>query len=92
VYLGQLVDAEGGQQKELRRRVSMTWSKLGKLGKYLQDHRFPLALKQKIFMQTVIPTLLYAAETWTTTKAMDSKIRSTQLSMERKITRCPTNA
>ena len=36
-------------------------------------------------MQTVIPTLLYAAETWTTTKAMESKIRSTQLSMERKM-------
>jgi len=85
VYLGQLVDVEGGQQKELRRRVSMTWSKFGKLGKYLQDHRFPLALKKKIFMQTVIPTLLYAAETWTTTKAMESKIRSTQLSMERKM-------
>ena len=36
-------------------------------------------------MQTVIPTLLYAAEKWTTIKAMESKIRSTQLSMERKM-------
>ena len=54
------------------------------MGKYLQDKKFPLTLKKKIFIQTVIPTLLYAAETWTTTKAMESKIRSTQLSMERK--------
>jgi len=63
----------------------MTWTKFGKLGKDFQDKRFPLTLKKKIFMQTVIPTLLYAAEAWTTAKAMESNIRSTQLSMERKM-------
>jgi len=46
----------------------MTWIKFVK---YLQDQKLPLTLKKKIFMQTVIPISLYAAETWTTTKAMD---------------------
>jgi len=55
------------------------------MSKYLQDEKFPLSLKKKIFAQCVIPTLLYAAETWATTKNLNNKIRSTQLSIERKM-------
>jgi len=51
----------------------------------LQDEKFPLSLKKKIFTQCVISTSLYAAETWATTKILNNKIRSTQLSMERKM-------
>ena len=32
-----------------------------------------------------IPTLLHAAETWATTKALNGKIRSTQFAMERRM-------
>jgi len=63
----------------------MAWSKFGKMSEYLQDEKFPLSLKKKIFTQCVIQTLLYAAETWATTKMLNNKIRSTQLSMERKM-------
>jgi len=44
---------------------------IGKLGKHLQDTKLPHALKKKIFMQSVIPALLFAAETWTTTKTIE---------------------
>jgi len=49
------------------------------------NENFPLSLKKRIFTQCVIPTLLYAAEIWATTKMLNNKIRSTQLSMERKM-------
>jgi len=51
VYLGQLLHTEGSQQREMKGRNSMTWSKFGKLSKYLQDKKFPPALKKKIFMR-----------------------------------------
>ena len=63
----------------------MAWSKFGKLSKYLQDTKFPLCLKKKIFTQCVLPTLLYAAEIWATANIMNNNIRTTQLTMERKM-------
>jgi len=59
VYLCQLVHRE---EKELKRRATMTRSKFGKPGKYLQNSWFPPTLKKKIFLQCVVPTLLYASE------------------------------
>jgi len=59
--------------------------KLGKLSNYLQNPKFPLTLKKKIFLQCVVPTLLYASETWATSKSMEDKLRATQMATERKM-------
>jgi len=83
IYLGEMIHMQGSQENEIKRRITMAWSKFGKMSEYLQDEKFPLSLKKKIFTQCVIPTLLYEAETWATTKLLNNKIRSTQLSMER---------
>ena len=56
IYLGQMTQNNSSQEKELTRRVTMTWSKFGKFSKYLQDTKFPLCLKKKIFTQCVLPT------------------------------------
>jgi len=71
VYLSQLVHMNRTQKKELKRQKIRTWSKFGKLSKYLQDPAFPLTLKK--FLQCVVPTLLYASERWATTKSMEDK-------------------
>ena len=55
IYLGQMIQNNGSQEKELKRRVMMAWSKFGKLSKYLQDTKLPLCLKKKIFTQCVLP-------------------------------------
>ena len=44
-----------------------------------------LSLKKKIFIQCIVPTMIYASETWIITKKLESKIRSAQLQMERKM-------
>jgi len=44
-YLGQNKHANGGQEKEVQRRVAVTWGKFGKLSQYLQTRKFPFALR-----------------------------------------------
>ncbi len=41
--------------------------------------------KMKILQGTTIPTVTYGAQTWTTTKRQEGKIRAAQRNMERKI-------
>ena len=74
-YLGQNIHANEGPKQEVQRRVAVTRGKFGKLSQYLQNQKFSLALKKRIFMQSVMPTLLYVAETLTFTKTLGSKIR-----------------
>ena len=49
VYLGQLFSINTDSEIKIKRRISYAWSKFGKLSRYLQDQRYPLALKKKNF-------------------------------------------
>ena len=42
-----------------------------------------MCLKRKIFNQCIIPTMIYASETWTFTKHMKTRTKITQNAMER---------
>ena len=84
VYLGQLFSLDEDLTTEIKRRISSAWSKFGRLSRYLQDVKFPLTLKRKIFNQCVMPVLLYGAETRTTTKKMAPRLNCAHRAMERK--------
>ena len=84
-YLGNLVSVDGDHEPEVARRIGLAWNNFKKLDKYLIQPKFPLSLKKKIFMQCIVPTMTYASETWIITKKLESKIRSAQLQMERKM-------
>ena len=62
-YLGNLVTIEGDQEQEISRRLGIAWCNFGKLDKYLQQPTFPLCLKKKIFMQYIVPAMMYASKT-----------------------------
>nr|XP_027221660.1 uncharacterized protein LOC113813800 [Penaeus vannamei] len=54
------------------------------------DHRFlqvsskgTVRLVRKVFNQYVLPVVTHGSETWTTTKLLESKLRSAQRGMER---------
>jgi len=88
VYLGQLFSINTDSEIEIQRRISYAWSKLGKLSQYLQDQRYPLALKKKIFQQCVVPVFMYGSETWTVTKKNGQETTCSSHSNGTKNTRC----
>ena len=48
----------------------------------LTDMKIPLTMRRRIFDQCILTTLMYGAETWSTTKEMEHKLRTTQRAME----------
>ena len=49
IYLGQMVHMQGSPENEIKTGITIAWSKFRKMSKYLQDEKFPLSLKKKIF-------------------------------------------
>ena len=78
VYLGQKVSLnDSTQEREILRRIRISWSNFEKMKKVMTS-TLPMCLKKKIFYHCI-----YGAETWTTTKKLDNKLRVSQRAMER---------
>lgn len=65
-YLGSTVANDGSIDAEISRRIQSAASAFGKMRSKLWDRRgISLRTKMKVYRAIVIPTLLYASETWT---------------------------
>ena len=62
---------------------NIDWVKFGTLSYIFRDYTLPISLKRQVFDQCIIPVLSYGAETWTTTKRLEKKLRVTERAMER---------
>ena len=83
IYLGKNISLENDTAAEVKRRIQLAWAKFGKLTLIFRDKDLPISLKKQIFNQCIIPVLSYGAETWTTTKKLEKKLRVTERAMER---------
>lgn len=84
IYLGQQIEiGKGNKEIEIERRRRLGWAAFGKLSHILKDRRIPQYLRTRIYEQCVVPVITYGAQTWTLTKTMVNKLRTTQRAMER---------
>ena len=44
-----------------------------------------MSMRSRIYNQSVLPTMLYGSETWSTTKYLEGKLQSAQRAMERQM-------
>jgi hypothetical protein len=84
-YLGQTIQTENQMLNEINIRLRAGWSCFGRHREILQDRNIPISLKRKVFKQCIIPTITYGCQTWTLTKQINQKLRTTQRAMERKM-------
>ena len=84
-YLGQTVKLENHTREEVMIRIKAGWSCFGRYKNILCDQELPMSLRRKMYNQCVIPTMTYGSETWTTTKQLEQKLRTTQRAMERRM-------
>ena len=64
-YLGSIVENSGGFEAEIRHRVQLTKSAMGRLRRVWADSAVSKALKIRLVNALVFSVFLYAAETWT---------------------------
>ena len=80
-YLGASMEAEGGMETEIPKRVGTGWRNCKKCCGVLCDRRIPVKLKGKVYKTVIKPEMLYGAETWATTKRQGKRIEVTEMRM-----------
>ena len=75
------MEAEGGMETEITKRVGAGWRNCKKCCGVLCDRRMPVKLKGKVYKTVINPEMLYGAETWATTKRQGKRIEVTEMRM-----------
>ena len=84
-YLGAEMNNDGRSEKEVRHRIATATSALSKLNRIWRDGNTSLKIKMHLPPTIVISTLLYGAETWTLTSAMERKIAAFEMRAYRRL-------
>ena len=64
VYLGSLINWDGRQGKEIRRRIAIAYTNMRKLKKLLTNRQISMTLRKRFIKCYIWSTLLYGCETW----------------------------
>ena len=75
------MEAEGGMETEITKRVGASWRTCKKCCGVLCYRRMPVKLRGKVFKTVIKPEMLYGAETWATTKIQGKRIEVTEMRM-----------
>ena len=87
-YLGSVFTSEGGDIRDVDVRISRAWAAFHKLKKRVwRQKAFSIATKIKVYKMTVVPTILYGAESWTLSEVEEERLETTQMRMLRSIMR-----
>ncbi|EYC26908.1 hypothetical protein Y032_0009g420 [Ancylostoma ceylanicum] len=82
VYLGRLLNMENDIKPEIARRGRAGWAAYNSIKSVrTKDQK----LRADFFNSTVLPALCYASEKWALTKIAEIQLRSTQISIERRM-------
>ena len=85
IYLGRRFDSNNLANGEWTRRRRAGWVAFNNNRTVLTDQNLPMNVRAAIFNSTVLPAMLYACETWATTKNDEEKFAVTERAMERRI-------
>ena len=75
-YLGEVMTWGSGAGEAAKARIAAAWRKWREMSSLLVNKSIPLKNRARIYCACVRPVMLYRAETWSTTKAIERKICS----------------
>ena len=87
IYLGSMVDSEGGSTKEIKRRIALARDATVRLTTIWKDRAITQGTKLKLLKTLVFPVFLYAAETWTIKMADRKRIDAFEMWAYRRMLR-----
>lgn len=85
IYLGHKVTEDARTEEEIKRRIGIARTAFSKMIKTLTKPQIPLKTRKRILQCYIWSTLLYAAETWTTTKATRERLCAFEMWCYRKM-------
>src|SRR6218665_4188266 len=91
-YLGSHVEADRGSGPEVHRRVAIARDCMNSLQRGIWKSSICIDMKLRLFKVYILPILLYGAETWTLTMALEAKLDVFQRWCLRQILRIPFSA
>lgn len=84
-YLGSMVDADGGTDRDVQSRIGRATAVFQKMRSVWSTSAISTSLKVKLFNAIVIPTAIYACESWKATSSISHKLNVFQQRCLRKI-------
>lgn len=84
-YLGSMVSSAQGSRTEQLRRIGIAASNMNRLSRVWRQSHLSLATRLRLYMSLIIPVLLYASETWTTTKCDLNRLQAFHMKCQRQI-------
>ncbi len=82
-YLGTILCKHGSMEGELRERSVKGRQVMGAVERVMKGRNVSMVVKGGIRYSVILPTLLYASETWTWNAAQQSRIRAVEMSYMR---------
>ena len=85
VYLGSSISSSDGSRSEQVRRIGTASSNTGRFYCIWRQPQLTLHTKLRLYMSLIVPILLYASETWTTTKVDLNHLQAFHMRCQRQI-------
>ncbi|CAM4721526.1 unnamed protein product [Leuciscus chuanchicus] len=85
IYLGQELTTDHKIGQELARRRRAAWVSFGSIAETANNRAIDPDIRAALFNSTVLPGMLYGAETWTMTAADRLKLAVTERAIERRM-------
>ncbi|CAM4498195.1 unnamed protein product [Leuciscus chuanchicus] len=85
IYLGQELTTDHKIGRELERRRRAAWVSFGSIAETANNRAIDPDIRAALFNSTVLPAMLYGAETWTMTAADRLKLAVTERAIERRM-------
>ena len=85
VYLGHCVSIPYEPTTEIKRRIKCAWGSFAKHSKFLRARHVHMKHKRKLFNMVILPSFVYASETWALHKGDRKSLAVAQRKMERRM-------
>ena len=92
VYLGSSVDASGGNDSDIRRRIELVRTCMKSLDRGIWRSSISLVTKLRLYNVYILPVLLYGSDTWSVTEASRQRLDAFDQWCLRRILRIPYTA
>lgn len=83
VYLGQSISFEDQTEKEINRRIAISWRKYWSFKEIMKNSKIKMNLKRKLYEIAILPCLTYGCQTWSLRLKEEHKLGVMQRKMER---------
>ena len=83
VYLGKDVTQAGDLLPEIKRRIALGWAAFSKVTNIMKSRKASMEIKRKVYIEYVLPVMVYGSETWAPKKAHVELLSVAQHKMER---------